>query len=58
MSSLRLRATILLSALLVGLGVALLVRTALAGGGIGYLLGVLFVLAGALRLYLARQARG
>lgn len=38
----------------VGIGVALIVVTALHGGGIGYLLGALFVAAGAGRLYLLR----
>jgi hypothetical protein len=39
----------------VGVGVALVVVTAAHGGGIGYLLGVLFVAAGAGRLYLLRS---
>ena len=38
-----------------GLGFAILVVTAVAGGGVGYVLGVLFVAAGAGRLYLARR---
>lgn len=41
-----------ISAVLVILGVAILVETAVVGGGIGYLLGALFASAGALRLYL------
>jgi hypothetical protein len=45
--------TIAISAVLVILGVAILVETVLVGGGIGYLLGVLFASAGALRLYLS-----
>jgi hypothetical protein len=50
--------TLLLSALLVGLGVAAIVRTLLlgVGGGLGLLLGGLLVAAGAARLYLARRA--
>jgi hypothetical protein len=36
---------------MVALGIALCVETAFAGGGIGYLLGALLVLAGAGRLY-------
>jgi hypothetical protein len=36
----------------VGIGVALLVVTATHGGDIGYLLGALFIAAGAGRLYL------
>jgi hypothetical protein len=46
------RATLFFSSLLVLLGVALVVETALAGGGVGYLLGSLLALVGALRLYL------
>jgi hypothetical protein len=42
---------ILFSFVFVGIGVALLVVTAVRGGGIGYLLGVLFLAAGAGRLY-------
>jgi hypothetical protein len=48
--------TTVLSLVILGLGVALLVRTIAAGGGeTGYLLGALFVAAGAGRLYLARR---
>ena len=47
--------TIAISAVLVLLGVAILVETALVGGGIGYLLGALFASAGALRLYLSTR---
>ena len=49
-------ATIAISSVLMILGLAILVETAMVGGGIGYLLGALFASAGALRLYLA--ARG
>jgi hypothetical protein len=48
----------ILSMLLVVLGVAVFLRTAVAGGGVlalGYLIGVLLVLAGALRLYLSSR---
>jgi hypothetical protein len=45
-------ATVLLSGLLVVLGIAVCVETALGGGGIGYLLGPLLALAGGLRIYL------
>ena len=51
-------ATAVLSALMLVLGVAIVVRTVAAGGSplsIGLLLGVLFVLAGGGRLYLARR---
>jgi hypothetical protein len=46
-----------LSAVLIVLGLAIIVRTVAAGvgGGLGLLLGALFVLAGGLRLYLQRQ---
>jgi drug/metabolite transporter (DMT)-like permease len=49
------RATIFFSTLLVLLGVVLVVETALAGGGVGYLLGVTLALVGALRVYLTRR---
>jgi hypothetical protein len=39
----------------VGLGIALLVRTASGGGGEGYLFGALFIALGAGRLYLLRR---
>jgi hypothetical protein len=48
----------ILSALLIVLGVAVIVRTALAGGGalaLGYVFGVLLAGAGALRLYLSTR---
>jgi drug/metabolite transporter (DMT)-like permease len=51
--------TRLLSALMIVVGVALIARTLAAGGGAaatGVILGVLFMLAGAARLYL--QYRG
>lgn len=41
----------------VALGIALLVETALAGGGVGYLLGLLFLALGAGRLYLLRRRK-
>jgi hypothetical protein len=48
---LRRRTTAFLSSLMVVLGIALCVETAVGGGGIGYLFGALLVLAGAGRLY-------
>ncbi len=44
------------SAVLIVLGIAIIIRTIVAGvgGGLGLILGVLFVLAGGLRLYLQR----
>ena len=38
-----------------GIGVALIVETAVRGGGVGYLLGLLFVGAGVGRIYLLRR---
>jgi hypothetical protein len=51
----RARMTAAFSGVLVLLGLAVLVETAVLGGGIGYLLGVLFMLAGGLRLYLSSR---
>jgi hypothetical protein len=46
------RAGLVLFALaFIGIGIALVVVTAVRGGGIGYLLGALFVAAGAGRLF-------
>lgn len=54
--------TRLLSFAMIAIGLALVVRTLAAGGGglaVGLVLGVLFVVAGAARLYLqARQGGG
>lgn len=53
---LRWRSTVVLSLALVCLGVAIVVRTAEAGGGpasVGVLVGVLFVLAGLGRMWVA-----
>ena len=49
----RAHATAAFSALLAAIGLALLIETALVGGTLGYLLGAAFLVAGALRLYLA-----
>ena len=47
------------SALFVAIGVALLVRTAAAGGGVvGYVLGALFIVLGVARFTLERRSRG
>jgi hypothetical protein len=51
-------ATLVLSAAMVVIGVAILVRTLAAGGGplaLGLLVGVLFIAAGAGRLYAERR---
>jgi drug/metabolite transporter (DMT)-like permease len=52
--------TRVMSILMIVIGVVLVVRTIVAGGGPasgGVLLGILFVLAGAARLYLQRRRR-
>ena len=56
--SFRRRSTTVFALLFVALGVALLVRTAIAGGGVvGFLIGALFVALGAGRLHLLRHGR-
>jgi uncharacterized membrane protein HdeD (DUF308 family) len=52
---LRRRTTTILSSLLVVLGIVLLVETAVAGGGLGYVFGGLLVVAGAGRLYVLHR---
>jgi hypothetical protein len=49
----RVRATRIFSGALVAIGLVLIVETAVLGGGVGLLLGALFLLAGGLRLYLS-----
>jgi hypothetical protein len=52
------RATMLLSAVMIAIGLAIVVRTAAEGGGpiaFGLLVGVLFVAAGIGRLYAERR---
>jgi hypothetical protein len=50
------RSVLVFGVLAIGIGIALLVETAAAGGGsAGYLLGVLFVGLGVGRLYLLRR---
>jgi hypothetical protein len=48
-------ATQLLALAMIGLGVVMFAITATRGGGVGLLLGLLFVAAGAGRLYLLRR---
>jgi hypothetical protein len=49
--------TAVLAFVFVGIGVALLVKTVVSGGGIGFLFGALFIAAGTARLYLLRVRR-
>ena len=52
-------AILVFSALFVGIGIALLVRTAAAGGGVvGFVVGGLFVALGVARLTIERKRRG
>jgi hypothetical protein len=52
-------AVLIFALVFVGLGVALLVRTASAGGGVvGYVLGALFVVLGVARFTLERKRVG
>jgi hypothetical protein len=51
------RLVVLFSSVFVALGIALVVQTARAGGGIGYLLGGLFVALGVGRVYLLHTRR-
>jgi uncharacterized membrane protein len=48
-------ATLVFGIVAVVLGLAILVQTARHGGGVGYLIGVLFVALGAGRLYLLKH---
>src|SRR5262249_60003322 len=52
-------ATLALAIVFIGIGIALVIEAAVVGGGLGYLLGLLFVGAGAGRLWilLARRER-
>ncbi|HZR92889.1 MAG TPA: hypothetical protein VFA44_10860 [Gaiellaceae bacterium] len=49
------RLVLVFAALFVALGVALIVQTARAGGGVGYVIGALFVALGAGRAELHRR---
>ncbi len=41
----------------IGIGFAIIVETAIGGGGVGYLIGVLFIALGTGRLYLLYRRR-
>jgi hypothetical protein len=51
------RVVVVFAVTLIALGIGLAVQTARVGGGVGYLLGVLFVALGVGRLYLLRGRR-
>jgi hypothetical protein len=57
MQGLRTSSTVVLSVVAAMLGLVLIVETAIVGGSLGYLLGALFLGAGALRLALVRRSR-
>jgi len=48
-------ATALFGLAAIAIGVAILIQTAREGGGLGYLIGILFVALGAGRLYLLQR---
>lgn len=48
-------ATLVFGVVAIVLGIAILVQTVRVGGGVGYLIGVLFVALGAGRLYLLKR---
>ena len=49
------KATVFFGVVAIALGIAILIQTARLGGGVGYLLGVLFIALGAGRLYLLKR---
>jgi hypothetical protein len=49
--------TLAFAVVFVGIGIALIVETAIGGGGVGYLIGLLFVAAGAGRFYVTWRRR-
>ena len=56
MSSLYRRSVLVFGLVAVVLGFAILIRTALAGGGtVGWVVGALFIVLGAARLYMLRK---
>ena len=57
MSRWRIASAFFFSVVFVGIGIALIVETAILGGGVGYLIGLLFVAAGAGRFYVTLRRR-
>jgi hypothetical protein len=55
--SFRAASTLVFAVVFVGIGIALIVETAIVGGGIGYLIGLLFAAAGAGRFYVTWKRR-
>lgn len=55
MRTLYARSVLFFGLLAIALGVAIVARTAVGGGSVGYLFGALFVALGAGRLYLLRR---
>ena len=48
-------AILVISCLFVGIGIGLIVQTARLGGGLGYAIGVLFIVLGIGRFYIQRK---
>jgi hypothetical protein len=57
MSGWRAASAFVFAVVFVAIGIALIVETAILGGGIGYLIGLLFVAAGAGRFYVTWRRR-
>jgi phosphotransferase system glucose/maltose/N-acetylglucosamine-specific IIC component len=55
MKQLQRRTTLAFGAVAVMLGIAIVVQTAREGGGVGYLIGVMFAALGVGRIYLLRR---
>ena len=57
MTGFRAASTLVFALVSVGIGVALIVETAILGGGVGYVIGLLFLAAGAGRFYVTWRRR-
>ena len=57
MTGFRAASTLVFALVFVGIGVALIVETAILGGGVGYVIGLLFLAAGAGRFYVTWRRR-
>jgi hypothetical protein len=57
MTGFRAASALVFALLFVGIGIALIVETAILGGGLGYLIGLLFMAAGLGRFYVTWKRR-